>query len=161
MEVAGANRRWPLQFRCRGSRRESAVAPSSLRYAATSQLSTLAAFTLMKSKRIRKLQAWTIIVSLVYTLLAVFVHEFVNYTDPGYLMIESEANTDSMIQRQDLQSSRINLKVALGKLDTLRHSKYELQLIFLLAIISIVGFNGWSLYMIRRIKREDLHDHAA
>ena len=26
MEVAGANRRWPLQFRCRGSRRESAVA---------------------------------------------------------------------------------------------------------------------------------------
>ena len=26
MEVAGANRRWRLQFRCRGSRRESAVA---------------------------------------------------------------------------------------------------------------------------------------
>jgi hypothetical protein len=25
-EVAGANRRWRLQFRCRGSRRESAVA---------------------------------------------------------------------------------------------------------------------------------------
>ena len=26
MEVAGANRRWSSQFRCRGSRRESAVA---------------------------------------------------------------------------------------------------------------------------------------
>ena len=26
MEVAGANRRWRWQFRCRGSRRESAVA---------------------------------------------------------------------------------------------------------------------------------------
>jgi len=26
MEVAGANRRWRCQFRCRGSRRESAVA---------------------------------------------------------------------------------------------------------------------------------------
>jgi hypothetical protein len=26
MEVAGANRRWRGQFRCRGSRRESAVA---------------------------------------------------------------------------------------------------------------------------------------
>ena len=26
MEVAGANRRWRFQFRCRGSRRESAVA---------------------------------------------------------------------------------------------------------------------------------------
>jgi hypothetical protein len=26
MEVAGANRRWRLPFRCRGSRRESAVA---------------------------------------------------------------------------------------------------------------------------------------
>ena len=25
-QVAGANRRWRLQFRCRGSRRESAVA---------------------------------------------------------------------------------------------------------------------------------------
>ena len=29
MEVAGANRRWHLQFRCRGSRRESAVAQLS------------------------------------------------------------------------------------------------------------------------------------
>ena len=28
MEVAGANRRWRCQFRCRGSRRESAVALS-------------------------------------------------------------------------------------------------------------------------------------
>ena len=66
-----------------------------------------------------------------------------------------------MIQKQDLQSFRINLKVALTKLDTLRHSKYELQLIFWVAIISIVGFNGWSLYMIGRIKKEDLHDHTA
>jgi hypothetical protein len=117
----------------------------------------------MKSKRIRTLQTWTIIVTLVYTLLAVFVHEFVIYTDPGYLIIESEADRESMIQNQNLQSLGINLKVALTKLDTLRHSKYELQLIFLLAIISIVGFNGWSLYMIRRIKSEseDLHDHAA
>jgi hypothetical protein len=29
MEVAGANRRWPSQFRYRGSRRESAVAQLS------------------------------------------------------------------------------------------------------------------------------------
>ena len=29
MEVAGANRRWPFQFRLRGSRRESAVAQLS------------------------------------------------------------------------------------------------------------------------------------
>jgi hypothetical protein len=29
MEVAGANRRWRLPFRCRGSRRESAVAQLS------------------------------------------------------------------------------------------------------------------------------------
>src|SRR5208282_6929932 len=29
MEVAGANRRWRCQFRCRGSRRESAVAQLS------------------------------------------------------------------------------------------------------------------------------------
>ena len=29
MEVAGANRRWRWQFRCRGSRRESAVAQLS------------------------------------------------------------------------------------------------------------------------------------
>jgi hypothetical protein len=115
----------------------------------------------MKFKRIHTLKTWTIIVSVIFTLLAVFVHEFVNHTDPGYLLIESEADTDSMIQKQDLQSFRINLKVALTKLDTLRHSKYELQLIFLLAIISIVGFNGWSLYMIGRIKKEDLHDDAA
>ena len=37
-QVAGANRRWPFQFRCRGSRHESAVA----------QLSTLGGITRMK-----------------------------------------------------------------------------------------------------------------
>ena len=40
MEVAGANRRWRCQFRCRGSRRESAVAQlfSLGRYAAQLQM---------------------------------------------------------------------------------------------------------------------------
>ena len=114
----------------------------------------------MKLKRIRILQTWTVIVALVYTFLAVFVHEFVKYTDPGYLLIES-GDTESQIQNQDLQSAKINLRVALSKLDALRHSKCELQLIFLLAIISMVGFSGWSWYMIRRVKSEDLHDHAA
>ena len=115
----------------------------------------------MKSKRIRILQTWTVIVAVAYTLLAVFVHEFVKHTNPGYLIIESVGDTESEIQRQDLPNAKINLRVALSKLDTLRHSKYELQLIFLLAIISMVGFSGWSFYMIRRIKSEDLHDHAA
>jgi hypothetical protein len=43
MEVAGANRRWRLQFRCRGSRRESAVA----------QLSTLDDIPLVRITRFK------------------------------------------------------------------------------------------------------------
>ncbi len=42
MEVAGANRRWRLPFRCRGSRRESAVA----------QLFSLGSMTLHRSFRL-------------------------------------------------------------------------------------------------------------
>ena len=96
-----------------------------------------------------------------YGLLGVFVHEFVVHTNPGYLIIESVGDTESQIQNQDLQSAKINLRVALRDLDTLRHSKYELQVIVLVALIVIAGFNSWSLYMIGRIKKEDSHDHAA
>jgi hypothetical protein len=115
----------------------------------------------MKSTHLRALRTWTIIILIAYGLLGVFAHEFVVHTNPGYLIIESVGDTESQIQSQDLQSAKINLRVALRDLDTLRHSKYELQIMFLLAILGIVGFSCWSLYRIGRIKREDSHDHAA
>jgi hypothetical protein len=107
----------------------------------------------MKSTPLHTLRNWTIITFAVYALLGVFAHEFVTHTDPPYLIIESVGNTESEIQKQDLPSAKINLRVALRDLDMLRHSKHELQLMFWAALSGIAVFSGWSLYMIGQIKR--------
>ena len=50
MEVAGANRRWHLPFRCRGSRRESAVA----------QLFSLACYAKATNNRFAHCWRWSL-----------------------------------------------------------------------------------------------------
>ena len=114
----------------------------------------------MKSIRIRKLQTWTIIVLIAYTLLALFVYKFVA-PNPARLRLEASMDRESQIQRQDVQPLRSNLSLALVRLDALRHDKDEFQIIFFAATAGIVGFGIWSLYMMGRIKKEDLIDHAA
>ena len=119
----------------------------------------LAAFTIMKSPRLRKLQTWTIIVLIAYTLLALFVYKFVA-PNPARLKLEASTDRESQIQRQDVQLLRSNLSLAFVRLDALRHGKDEFQIIFFAATAGIVGFGIWSLHMMGRIKREALIDHA-
>ena len=114
----------------------------------------------MKTTRLRKLQTWTIIVLFVYTLLALFVYKIVT-PNPAKLILEASMGRESQIQTEDVQGLRSNLGSALVKLDALRHDKDEFQIVFFAATAGIVGFGIWSLYMIGRIRREDLIDHAA
>ena len=97
---------------------------------------------------------------IVYTLLAVFVYKCVA-PNPARLKLEASMDIESQIQRQDVQTLRSNLSLALVRLDALRHDKDEFQIIFFAATAGIVGFGIWSLYMMGRIKREDLIDHVA
>ena len=114
----------------------------------------------MKSTRIRRLQIWTIIVMIAYIILALLVYRVV-VPNPAKLMLEASMDRESNIQRDDVQTLRSNLGLALVRLDALRHDKDEFQICFFSATAGIVGFTFWSLYMIRRIRREDLIDHAA
>lgn len=97
---------------------------------------------------------------IVYTLLALFVYKIVT-PNPAKLILEASMGRESQIQTEDVQGLRSNLGLALVRLDELRHDKHEFQIIFYAATAGIVGFGIWSLYMMGRIKREDLIDHAA
>ena len=96
----------------------------------------------------------------VYALLALFVYKVVA-PNPAKLMLEASVDRESQIQREDVQGLRSNLDLALVRLDALRHDKYEFQIVFFVATAGIIGFQIWSLYMIGRIRRKDLIDHAA
>jgi len=67
------NRPLPGKFRCPGSRREPAVAPSSLRYAATSQLATLADYTMSTNASKRKTPWWVMLVCIFFSPLLLIV----------------------------------------------------------------------------------------
>src|ERR1035437_5962202 len=59
MEVAGANRRWRCQIRCRGSRRESAVAQLSTLGIITRNLFVSSLFDLRREKnRHHRIWSW-------------------------------------------------------------------------------------------------------
>ena len=115
----------------------------------------------MKTARLRSLQIWTIIVLILCCLLVPFsVYTVIMHT-PSKLMLEASRDRQLQIQRDDVQNLRSDMRLALDDLDTFRRGEIHLLLFFVAAGAGIVGFQIWSLYVIRRIKKEDVSDHAA
>ena len=111
----------------------------------------------MKSKRLRRLQTWTVIVLFLYMLmLGNFVNAIINngkcfgivtnWSQPmSERRIESDKNVEELqfVARTFSQAFQVQ-----------RH----LLAVYSVANIAMIGFLGWSTFTIFRIKREVDHD---
>jgi hypothetical protein len=115
----------------------------------------------MKSKRLRRLQTWTIIVLFLYMLLLGYslVIPFQN----GILFAVTAKWSQQMAERRiesdkSVQESQSDLLVDAQNLSHALQVKSKLLSIYFDANIAMIGFLGWSTFMIYRIKREVDHD---
>ena len=110
----------------------------------------------MKSQRLRKLQIGTAIAIVLYLMLVTYMFLAMPFS-PKWNNAVVERRIQSAASMQELQT---DLRSAVSSLSTYRHSSLQLQLLCLVASIGTVGFLGWSLFMMGRVKREDLSDRA-
>ena|SRR5271168_35916 len=110
----------------------------------------------MKSKRLRRLQTWTIIVLFLYMLmLGYFLHTVVLSTP-----MWSQPMAERRIERdKTVPELQLDLRDAAQNFSHALHVKNDLLLIYFGSTVGMIGFLGWSTFMIFRIKREV--DHAA
>ena len=105
----------------------------------------------MKSKRLHRLQTWTIIVLFLYMLMLgnflVGIPRSVTKWNPTYAERRIESD-------KTLQELQIDFRDALQNTSRTRHVWGELLLIYFGANVAMIGFLGWSTFMIFRIKRE-------
>ena len=74
-------------------------------------------------------------------------------------MWQAHSYTGSEVRNLDSQQVQSYLNSAVVSLDAFRHDKNESLLIIIGVTIGIVGFLGWSTFMLGQIKREV--DHVA
>jgi hypothetical protein len=110
----------------------------------------------MKTKRLLRLQILTVVVLVVYSLFAIYIFFAIPNGQP---MWGSIYYAGSEIKSADLPRLQADLHSAVSSFATFQRDKNELLFICLLATVGIVGFLGWSAFMMGRIKREA--DHAA
>lgn len=114
----------------------------------------------MKSKRLRRLQTWTIVVLFLYvvllgySLVTTFGHTILfAVTSPRNQMTERLIESDKTVSK--LQSDfRVYVQDFSEALQVQRHLLH----IYFDANVVTIGFLGWSTFMIVRIKREAQHD---
>jgi len=115
----------------------------------------------MKSKRLRRLQTWTIVALFLYVLMLgyLFITTFQHailfaVTAPwNQPILERRIDSDKTVQelQYDFHVSTLNFSRAL------QVQRHLLQ-IYIYANIAMIGFLGWSTFTIFRIKREVDHD---
>jgi len=110
--------------------------------------------TLMKMKRLARLQILTIIALLGYASFAGYLF----FTIPtGQPIWSSMSVANHEIKTADLPQLQNDLREAVSSLATFRHDKNILLLVCLATTVGAVGFFGWSLFVISRVKREVSH----
>lgn len=112
----------------------------------------------MKTKRLVRLQTWTIIVLVAYALLAGCLLLQFPAVQP---ILSTVGGANSEIKTADLPRLQSDLRFVVSSLATFRHDRNELLIICFAATVGIVGFLGWSLFVISRLKRENLIDRIA
>jgi hypothetical protein len=110
----------------------------------------------MKSKRLHRLQLGTIGVTLLHLLMLGYFLHTVATSIPMWSQPMAERRIDRDKTVQELQS---DLRGAAQNFSHALHVKNELLLIYFGSTVAMIGFLGWSTFMIFRIKREV--DHAA
>jgi hypothetical protein len=115
----------------------------------------------IKSKRLRRLQTWTIAVLILYVLMlgyslvVIFRHAILfAVTAPYYQpMVERHIQSDKTVQ--ELQS---DIRVYNQNFSNALQVERDLLHIYFGANVAMIGFLGWSTFVIFRLKREVAHD---
>jgi hypothetical protein len=111
----------------------------------------------MKIKRLLRLQVGMALVLFVYL-------SFVGYLiftlpSDGLPMRFSSTIAEQQVRTDALPQLQSDFRLAISQIAELQHDKGVLLLVCLGASVAVVGFLGWSLFVVSRIKREV--DHVA
>jgi len=111
----------------------------------------------MKNQRLARLQFGMILVLLVYLLFA----GYLIFTLPSHAMPMRFSNTiaDQQVRTDALPQLQSDFRLAISYLAELHRDMGELLLVCLAGSVAVVGFLGWSIFVVNRIKREV--DHVA
>jgi hypothetical protein len=110
----------------------------------------------MKSKRLFKLQAGVMLALAACTLMAGYMF----HAMPNGPIGSSIGLANTEIQSADLERLRGDLHLTVVSFSDFRHHANNLLLVCFAAIIGMIGFLGWSLFMIGRVRREGLVERA-
>jgi hypothetical protein len=111
----------------------------------------------MKRKRLLTLQASMATVLLVYLLFASFLFfSLPSYATPIRL---SKAIAEKEVRTDDLPKLQSDFRLAISYVGELQRDRIELLLASFVASVAVVGFLGWSIFVVSRVKREV--DHVA
>ena len=113
----------------------------------------------MKSKRLRTLQAGTLVVLLLCVLLFLFMA--IAIPNGATLWADKQWADEQIRGAQTLEQLQRVAHFAASSISAGQQTWSTLLYIFMFATIGMLIFLGWSLFMIRRIKREDSSDHDA
>lgn len=106
----------------------------------------------MKSNRLCRLQTAIASALILYTLFFIYMFFYIPATNPMWSKGVAEQHIQSATTLQELQT---DLRSAVGGLSTGLHIKNELLLAFMIATAGMIGFLGWTSFMICRLKREN------
>jgi hypothetical protein len=111
----------------------------------------------MKSKRLFRLQVAMTLVMLAY----LFFAGYLIITLPSYVipMRFSSTIADQQVRTDALPQLQSDFRLAISYVAELQHDRIELLLLCFIASVVVVGFLGWSIFVVNRIKREV--DHVA
>jgi hypothetical protein len=112
----------------------------------------------MKSERLKRLQTWMIIVLVVYAMMAVYVCTFIVNQRAKPIWGSNVAYVNEESQNTSVQRLQSNIRSAgssVGFLSRRLNEESYLLRIFFLSTVGIIGFLGWNLFMIGRLKKED------
>jgi hypothetical protein len=114
-------------------------------------------FTFMEMQRLVRLQVWMVIVLTIYALLSGYLLYSMPQRAQPILLARSVAEREA--QTSDLSQIQSDFRSAVSIAREIQRDRNQLLLICLGATVAVVGFMGWSIFVISRIKREV--DHAA
>ena len=109
----------------------------------------------MESTRLRKLQFGTVMALVLCSVLVTYMFRAMPIGQPQWNSGVDERRIKDASSMLELQS---DLRSAVSSLSAFRHSRNRMLFVYLVANIVMTGFLGWSLFMMRRVKRKDLID---
>jgi hypothetical protein len=104
-----------------------------------------------------RLQVWMVIVLTTYALLAGYLLFSMPQRAMPMLLARSVAERE--VQTSDLSQLQSDLRFVISYAREIQRDRVQLLLICLGTSVAVVGFMGWSIFIISRVKREV--DHVA